>query len=87
MSRTKRLRDAIDEYLESVEEANTNDILDHVNQRFRWGATMNQIGNIMAKDKRFTKLNKMERVGNMAGNYSVCVWKLSGVGMDDQNKM
>ena len=45
MSRTKRLRDAIDEYLESVEEANTNDILDHVNQRFRWGATMNQLGN------------------------------------------
>ena len=53
MSRTKRLRDAIDEYLESVDVANTTDILDHVNQRFRWGATMNQLGNVLARDRRF----------------------------------
>ena len=56
MSRTKRLRDAIDEYLESVEEANTNDILDHVNQRFRWGATMNQLGNVLAPMERLSNL-------------------------------
>ena len=76
MSRTKRLRDAIDEYLESVEEANTNDILDHVNQRFRWGATMNQVGNIMAKDSRFSKVGHIR--GPFRGSvYTVCVWGLS----------
>ena len=85
--RTTRIREMVVKMLEENGEMNTRNIHDRINERMKWGATMNQIGNIMAKDKRFTKLNKMERVGNMAGNYSVCVWKLSGVGMDDQNKM
>lgn len=85
--RTTRIREMVVKMLEENGEMNTRNIHDRINERMKWGATMNQIGNIMAKDKRFTKLKKMERVGNMAGNYSVCVWKLSGVGMDDQNKM
>ena len=85
--RTTRIREMVVKMLEENGEMNTRNIHDRINERMKWGATMNQIGNIMAKDKRFTKLNKMERVGNMTGNYSVCVWKLSGVGMDDQNKM
>ena len=85
--RTTRIREMVVKMLEENGEMNTRNIHDRINERMKWGATMNQIGNIMAKDKRFTKLNKMERVGNMTGRYSVCVWKLSGVGMDDQNKM
>ena len=74
MSRTKRLRDAIDEYLESVEEANTNDILDHVNQRFRWGATMNQLGNVLARDRRFIKVGFDENTVIAGFRMRVCVW-------------
>ena len=36
-------------------EANTVEIFDHLNTRFSWGATMNQVGNILAKDRRFEK--------------------------------
>ena len=77
MSRTKRLREAIDQYLESVEEANTNDILDHVNQRFRWGATMNQLGNVLARDRRFSKVGFDE--GTDVGGFRtrVCVWSMA----------
>ena len=56
MSRTKRLRTEIQSFLTNVGEANTTDILDHVNQRFRWGATMNQLGNVLARDRRFIKV-------------------------------
>ena len=77
MSRTKRLRDAIDEYLESVEEANTNDILDHVNQRFRWGATMNQLGNVLARDRRFVKVGFDEGTDIGGFRMRVCVWSMA----------
>ena len=74
MSRTKRLRDAIDEYLESVDAANTTDILDHVNQRFRWGATMNQLGNVLARDRRFVKVGFDENTDIGGCRMRVCVW-------------
>ena len=48
MSRTQRLRTEILSFLTEVGEANTTAILDHVNRRFRWGATMNQLGNVLA---------------------------------------
>ena len=53
MSRTGRLRNEIAQYLELNGVSNTSQILDHVNQRFRWGATMNQVGNVLARDTRF----------------------------------
>ena len=53
MSRTQRLRGEILSFLTEVGEANTTAILDHVNRRFRWGATMNQLGNVLARDRRF----------------------------------
>ena len=39
----------------------TTKILEHVNSRFRWGATMNQLGNVLARDRRFTKVGFDER--------------------------
>ncbi len=85
--RTKRIRQLVVEMLEENGEMNTRSIHDKINERMKWGATMNQIGNILAKDKRIAKLNKMERVGNMNGRYSVCVWKLSEAGLNDSNQM
>ena len=76
MSRTGRLRDEVFSLLEKNGSANTVEIFDHLNERFRWGATMNQVGNIMAKDNRFSKIGHVR--GPIRGSvYTVCVWALS----------
>ena len=53
MSRTKRLREEVYKFLGERGRANTVEVFDHLNERFSWGATMNQVGNILAKDLRF----------------------------------
>ena len=76
MSRTGRLREEVRVYLEENDTANTVEIFDHLNGRFRWGATMNQVGNILAKDRRFSKVGHVR--GLFRGStYTVCVWGLS----------
>ena len=73
MSRTKRLREEVRTYLEENDTANTVELFDHLNGRFRWGATMNQVGNILAKDSRFSKIGHVR--GRVRGStYTVCVW-------------
>ena len=59
MSRTRRLRSEIEVMLRSGP-ANTVEIFDHLNSRFKWGATMNQVGNILARDSRFSKIGQKE---------------------------
>ena len=68
MSRTRRLREEVLNLLEDRGTANTVEIFDHLNDRFRWGATMNQVGNIMAKDSRFSK------VGHVRGPFRGSVY-------------
>ena len=76
MSRTRRLRSEVLAFLEDKGTANTVEIFDHLNDRFRWGATMNQVGNIMSKDSRFSKVGHVR--GPFRGSvYTVCVWGLS----------
>ena len=76
MSRTRRLREEVRVYLEENDSANTVEIFDHLNDRFRWGATMNQVGNILAKDSRFSKIGHVR--GRFRGStYTVCVWSLA----------
>jgi len=76
MSRTRRLREEVLALLEVKGTANTVEIFDHLNDRFRWGATMNQVGNIMAKDSRFSKVGHVR--GPFRGSvYTVCIWGLS----------
>ena len=77
MSRTLRLRTEIATYLSSVGEANTTDILDHVNQRFRWGATMNQLCNVLARDRRFVKVGFDEGTDIGGFRMRVCVWSIA----------
>ena len=77
MGRTGRLRNEIAQYLEDNGESNTSQILDHINKRFRWGATMNQVGNLLARDSRFEKLGITEGT-TMAGlRERVCIWALA----------
>ena len=77
MGRTQRLRLEISTYLSKVGEANTTDILDHVNKRFRWGATMNQLGNVLARDRRFVKVGFDEGTDVGGFRMRVCVWSIA----------
>ena len=74
MSRTRRLRTEIESLLQGGP-ANTVEIFDHLNTRFKWGATMNQVGNILAKDVRFSKIGQ-KRGEFRCSVYTVCVWGL-----------
>ena len=78
MSRTRRLRTEISDYLDDVGQANTTAILDHINRRFRWGATMNQLGNVLARDSRFTKVGFDEGTDVGGFRMRVCVWSKVG---------
>lgn len=76
MSKTSRLRNEVETYLNENDSANTVEIFDHLNSRFKWGATMNQVGNILAKDNRFEKIGHVR--GQFRGSiYTVCIWSLS----------
>jgi len=77
MSRTQRLRTEIQSYLREVGEANTTAILDHVNTRFRWGATMNQLGNVLARDRRFVKVGFDDGTDVGGFRMRVCVWSMA----------
>ena len=77
MSRTGRLRNEIAEFLSKNGNSNTSQILDHVNQRFRWGATMNQVGNVLARDTRFEKLGLTEGLTMAGFRKRVCIWALA----------
>ncbi|MCP2503660.1 MAG: DUF3860 domain-containing protein [Candidatus Poseidoniales archaeon] len=75
MSKTNRLRNEVEVFLQENNTANTVEIFDHLNTRFKWGATMNQVGNILAKDNRFDKIGHVR--GQFRGSiYTVCVWSL-----------
>ena len=76
MGRCDRLRTEIAVYLEDVGDANTLEILDHLNTRFRWGATMNQIGNVLARDRRFSKAGYIEGLAESGFRQRLCVWSL-----------
>ena len=91
MGRTGRLRNEIAQYLEDITnhcpanygtagdngESNTSQILDHINKRFRWGATMNQVGNLLARDSRFEKLGITEGTTMAGFRERVCIWALA----------
>jgi len=75
MSKTSRLRNEVEIFLQENETANTVEVFDHLNTRFKWGATMNQVGNILAKDNRFAKVGHVR--GQFRGSiYTVCIWSL-----------
>ena len=77
MSKTKRLRGAVYEFLHEKGEANTSEIFEHVNNRFSWGATMNQLGNVLARDSRFIKSGFDSSHIHGGFRVRVCVWSLS----------
>ena len=73
---TRRIRLAVCDLLSKNKTMNTVEIFDEINMRFRWGATMSQIGNILAKDKRFLKVGHVRGTFRV-GRYQVCLWKMN----------
>ena len=74
MSRTKRLREEVKKMLTERGEANTVEIFDHLNTRFSWGATMNQVGNILAKDKPIKHIGGSVKCGHAHMSFGGCDW-------------
>ena len=54
--RTTRLRQKIKKFLDERGEANTTEILEHVNSTMRHGTTPQQLGNVLSKDKDILKV-------------------------------
>ena len=73
--RTTRLREKIKKFLERGQ-ANTTEILEHVNSTMRHGTTPQQLGNVLSKDKDIRKIATTKRGGALSGRYEICVWTL-----------
>ena len=58
--RTTRLRQKIKKFLDLKGEANTTEILEHVNSTMRHGTTPQQLGNVLSKDKDILKISPIE---------------------------
>ena len=74
--RTTRLRQKIKKFLDDRGEANTTEILEHVNSTMRHGTTPQQLGNVLSKDKDIMKVATTKRGGALSGRYEICVWQL-----------
>jgi len=74
--RTTRLREKIKKFLDERGQANTTEILEHVNSTMRHGTTPQQLGNVLSKDKDIRKIATTKRGGALSGRYEICVWTL-----------
>ncbi len=75
--RTRRMRNNIIKFLEKVGSADTRTILNHINNKMSSGATMNQIGNVMAKDPRFIRIGDTTVKSLTSTTHSLQVFKLT----------
>ena len=83
--RTTRLRQKIKKFLNERSEANTTEILEHVNSTMRHGTTPQQLGNVLSKDKDILKVATTKRGGALSGRYEICVWTLRPGVLDGEN--
>ena len=83
--RTTRLRQKIKKFLNVRGEANTTEILEHVNSTMRHGTTPQQLGNVLSKDKDILKVSTTKRGGALSGRYEICVWTLRAGVLDGEN--
>tara|TARA_R110002012_G_scaffold62914_1_gene165482 strand:- start:19057 stop:19530 length:474 start_codon:yes stop_codon:yes gene_type:complete len=72
-----RLRIKIKKYLLEHGEANTTEISEYVNSTMRHGCTMQQLGNVLSKDKDIAKVGTIFKAGHISGRYELCTWSLS----------
>ena len=71
--RTTRLRQKIKKFLDERGEANTTEILEHVNSTMRHGTTPQQLGNVLSKDKDILKVATTKEVGTFWQIRNLCL--------------
>jgi len=74
--RTVRIREKVKKYLTSTDSAETGRIYDYINETSKWGVTMQQLGNILSKDKDIRQVGTVRKQGTMSGGYDMMVWGL-----------
>jgi hypothetical protein len=75
--KTARIRIEVKKFLtEGIK--NSLEILDHINKKFRHGSTMQQLGNVLSKDRDIVKVGITFRAGITNGKYKICEWALKG---------
>ena len=82
--RLSKLRQKIKKFLDTKGEANTTEILEHVNSTMRHGTTPQQLGNVLSKDKDIMKIATTKRGGALSGRYEICVWQLRPGAIENQ---
>lgn len=70
-----RIRQEIKLYLEDGKK-NIVQILEHINKKYRMGSTMQQLGNVLSKDRDIIKVGKVPRSGIASGTYLITEWAL-----------
>lgn len=75
--RTARLRQNVKKYLLENGQANSTEISEHINSTMRHGCTMQQLGNVLSKDKDIAKVGITRKTGALTGRYDLCIWSLS----------
>jgi len=70
------MRDNIVRFLEIEGEATTAEVFAHINRVMHSGTTMNQLGNLLAKDPRFVLIS-LKRVSGFTTSYNIQNYKLS----------
>jgi len=83
VGRTKRLRSKIIKFLEEKGQADTADVYEYLKRNTYWGASQNQVGNILAKDPRFTHVGDTRRA---MGMHSLQIYRLADDYLDYEVK-
>lgn len=78
MTRTVRIRERIKKYLTVHGETSTIRLGEHLNDSMKWGVTMQQLGNVLSKDKDIVCVGHTKSANTASGGrYKVMVWKLT----------
>ena len=76
MSKTKRLRLKIKDFLRKYPGSNSKQIHYYLNETLAHGTTINQLTNILSKDPQIVKVGT-ERIGaTLGGSYVCCKWAM-----------
>jgi len=76
--RTVRVRERIKRYLMERGETSTITLGEHLNDTMKWGVTMQQLGNVLSKDKDILCVGHTNSANTACGGrYKVMVWELT----------
>jgi hypothetical protein len=71
------MRAKIKKYLLENEEVPTTTIYEHINSTMKWGATMQQLGNVLAKDPDILQAGMVSKIAMTAGTYEMMTWSIN----------